>query len=63
MDRGSITGDRTARERFGEYLFLVPLLAFVAGLILVPVIGTFLDSLHQDASFLPRLFVGTGNFV
>jgi len=62
MDRGSITGDRTARERFDEYLFLVPLLVFVAGLILVPVIGTFLDSLHQDASFLPRRFIGTGNY-
>lgn len=55
-------GDRTARELLGDSLFLFPLLAFVAGLILVPVIGTFVDSLHQDASFLPRLFVGTENY-
>lgn len=62
MATGRVRGDRTAREILGDSLFLFPLLAFVAGLILVPVLGTFLDSLHQDASFLPRTFLGTSNY-
>jgi trehalose/maltose transport system permease protein len=62
MANGRTQEGRTARELLGEFLFLFPLLAFVVGLVLVPVIGTLADSLRQDVSFLPRLFVGTENY-
>ncbi len=62
MNYGRIGGDRTVRELLDGYLFLVPLLSLVAGLILVPVIGTLVGSLYRDAPFLPRLYVGTENY-
>jgi multiple sugar transport system permease protein len=43
-------------------VFLVPLLAFVVGLIVLPVVGTFWDSLFRDVTFLPRRFVGLENY-
>jgi multiple sugar transport system permease protein len=57
-----ICGYRTARDLLGDVLFLLPLLAFVLTLILVPVAGTVIGSLHQDVTFLPRLFVGMENY-
>lgn len=44
------------------YLFLLPLLLFVAGFILVPVVGTLIDSLFLDVSFLKTKFIGLGNY-
>jgi multiple sugar transport system permease protein len=42
--------------------FLLPLLAFVAILVLLPVLGTFWDSLYRDVPFLPRRFIGGENY-
>lgn len=55
-------GDRTLSELLREYLYLAPPLAFLLAFVLVPVIGTLADSLHQDVSFLPRRFVGMANY-
>ena len=54
--------DRTAGELARGYAFLAPLSAFVAAFVVVPVIGTFADSLMQDVTFLPKEFVGLANY-
>ena len=52
--------DGEAREAF---LFMLPLLAFIAALVLIPVLGTLLDSLFRDVTFLPRRFIGWANYL
>lgn len=52
----------TAGELARGYAFLVPLSAFVAVFVIVPVLGTFAASLMQDVTFLPKRFLGAGNF-
>jgi multiple sugar transport system permease protein len=52
----------TARELASGYAFLLPLVLFVLAFILVPVIGTFADSLFRDVTFLPRRFIGPANY-
>jgi trehalose/maltose transport system permease protein len=54
--------DQTTRDRLGGYLFLAPLIALIAVFVLVPVVGTFADSLYREVTFLPRKFIGTGNY-
>jgi multiple sugar transport system permease protein len=49
-----------AREAF---LFMLPLLLFVLGLIVVPVLGTLADSLFRDVTFLPEKFIGLENYL
>ncbi len=44
-------------------LFILPLICFVILFILIPVIGTLLNSLRQDVSFMPKRFIGFTNFV
>lgn len=55
-------GDLTPRELVRGYAFLAPALVFLLAFVLVPVIGTFVDSLHLDVSFLPRRFAGLENY-
>ncbi len=50
------------RERREALAFLLPVALFLGGLVLVPVLGTLLDSLHRDVTFLPRSFIGLENY-
>jgi multiple sugar transport system permease protein len=50
------------KEVRSAWLFLAPLLLVVGVFILLPVIGTFLNSLYLDVSFLPKQFVGLRNY-
>jgi multiple sugar transport system permease protein len=45
------------------FLFIFPLLVFILALIVVPVLGTLLDSLFRDVTFLPRKFIGWENYL
>ncbi len=54
--------DRHARTWWTAAPYLAPLLLLVGALILVPVIGTIVQSLHRDVVFLPRRFVGLTNY-
>lgn len=54
--------DLAVRELARGYAFLLPLLLFVLTLILVPVLGTFADSLYRDVTFLPKRFIGLANY-
>jgi multiple sugar transport system permease protein len=49
-------------ERRPAVLFLSPLLALLGLFIVVPVIGTIVDSLLRDVVYLPPAFVGLGNY-
>jgi trehalose/maltose transport system permease protein len=49
-----------AREAF---LFMLPLLSLVFGLIVIPVLGTLADSLFRDVTFLPEKFIGLKNYL
>lgn len=60
--RPDVPADHTPGELARGYAFLAPLAAFVAAFVIVPVIGTFANSLMQDVTFLPKEFVGTGNY-
>jgi trehalose/maltose transport system permease protein len=51
------------RETRTALAYLAPILVFVTVFVLVPVIGTFVDSLFRDVSYEPRTFVGLQNFV
>jgi multiple sugar transport system permease protein len=42
--------------------FVLPLLLFLAALVLLPVLGTFWDSLERDLPYLPVQFVGLANY-
>jgi len=55
-------GDHTPGELARGYAFLAPLSAFVAVFVIVPVIGTFADSLMRDVTFLPKRFLGPENY-
>jgi multiple sugar transport system permease protein len=44
-------------------LFMLPLLLFVFGLIVIPVLGTLADSLLRDVTFLPEKFIGLENYL
>ncbi len=44
-------------------VFILPLVLFISIFILIPVIGTFWNSLWQDVSFIPRKFLGFENFL
>ena len=56
----ALSGDTEWRTALG---FLVPLVAFVVALIVVPVVGTFWDSLFLDVTFLPRRFINLENYI
>lgn len=45
------------------WLFISPLVLIVGFFILVPIIGTFWNSLFIDVSFLPRRFIGIQNYL
>lgn len=45
------------------WLFLAPLLAVVGVFIIIPVAGTFINSLFLDVSYLPRQFMGLNNYI
>jgi multiple sugar transport system permease protein len=44
------------------YVFILPLLLFMLGMIFLPVVGTFWTSLFRDVGFLPRRFLGLANY-
>jgi multiple sugar transport system permease protein len=52
-----------AGERWQAFRFLAPLLLFLTGFILVPIFGTFVDSLYREVTFLPRHFIGLTNYL
>jgi multiple sugar transport system permease protein len=54
--------DRPIREMLRGYAFLAPLVAFILAFVFVPVAGTFIDSMHREVTFLPRAFIGLGNY-
>lgn len=60
--RLAIPGDHTPGELARGYAFLAPLSVFVAVFVIVPVIGTFADSLMRDVTFLPKRFLGLANY-
>jgi multiple sugar transport system permease protein len=45
-----------------SYLFVVPLILFVGGFIVLPVVGTIITSLFRDVSFLETQCVFLGNY-
>lgn len=50
------------RETLTACAFTLPLLLFLAILVLVPVLGTFWDSLQRDVPYLSQRFVGLANY-
>jgi multiple sugar transport system permease protein len=52
----------TADELRDAYLFIGLLVAFVASFMLLPVLGTLLTSLYRDVTYLPKRFIGLGNY-
>jgi multiple sugar transport system permease protein len=58
----AVAEELTRGELARGYAFLLPLAAFVAVFIIVPVMGTFADSLMQDVTFLPKRFAGAENY-
>jgi len=50
------------REMLTACAFVLPLLLLLAGLVLLPVLGTFWDSLERDVPYLPVRFVGLANY-
>jgi multiple sugar transport system permease protein len=44
-------------------LFMLPLLVFIVTLVLIPVLGTLIDSLYRDVTFLPRKSIGWANYL
>ena len=55
--------DREFRELLKGYAFLAPVSALLLAFVFLPVAGTLLDSLHRDVTFLPRRFIGLGNYL
>jgi multiple sugar transport system permease protein len=51
-----------SRDQVRGFWFLMPLLAFIGLLILIPVMGTLLDSLFRDIIYLPAHFIFMANF-
>ncbi len=56
-------GIRRRTELWSILLFLMPLVLLVAVFILVPVLGTLIDSLYLDVTYLERRFVGLENYL
>jgi multiple sugar transport system permease protein len=54
--------DTTFREYRQSLGYVLPLIFFMAALIVVPVLGTVLNSLFLDVTYLDRRFVGLENF-
>jgi multiple sugar transport system permease protein len=50
------------KEQWRALGFVAPLLLFVVLLVLVPVLGTLVDSFFRDVTYLPKKFIGLGNF-
>lgn len=50
-------------EVANAYMFLLPVLTVTIVLILIPVIGTIINSLYHDVSYLPKEFIGLANYV
>jgi len=50
------------RESLTACTFVLPLLLFLAVLVLLPVLGTFWDSLQRDVPYVPVRFVGLANY-
>lgn len=55
--------NRVPRDFFEEYLFILPLLVFVAIFIFLPIIGTFFTSLFKNIAFLENKFLFLGNYI
>jgi multiple sugar transport system permease protein len=47
---------------FRGYSFIAPLVAILLAFVFVPVVGTCIDSLYREVTFLPRAFIGLGNY-
>jgi multiple sugar transport system permease protein len=54
--------DRTRSGTLRGYLYLAPAAACLLAFVVVPVVGTLLDSLYLDVTFLPRRYVGLANY-
>jgi multiple sugar transport system permease protein len=55
---------RTGASGWGAaWPFLLPLAVLAAVFLLVPILGTLWSSLFQDVAFLPRRFIGLGNYL
>jgi multiple sugar transport system permease protein len=60
--RKAVTDIQTNNERITAVLFMLPLVFFLIALILVPVLGTFWDSLMRDVAYMPKKFIGAANY-
>lgn len=54
--------DRSFRDMLRGYSFIAPLVAILLAFVFVPVVGTCIDSLYREVTFLPRAFIGLGNY-
>jgi multiple sugar transport system permease protein len=54
--------DFTFKEFRQPYIFILPLIIIIMVFILLPVAGTFIDSLYRDVSFLKKEFTGLENY-
>jgi multiple sugar transport system permease protein len=50
------------QEQWKAFGFVAPLVLFVALFILTPVLGTLGDGFFRDVTYLPKKFIGFGNF-
>ena len=55
--------DRSFRDMLRGFSFIAPLIAFILAFVIVPVVGTCIDSLYREVTFLPRTFIGIGNYL
>jgi len=55
-------GYRTFSELKESYAFILPLIIFILTFILLPVLGTFINSFFRDISFLQRRFIMFENY-
>ncbi len=60
--RKAVPRQYTFRELRESFVFLLPLLAFIAAFILIPVIGAVINSFFMDVAFLERRFVWFENY-
>jgi multiple sugar transport system permease protein len=54
--------DRSFRDLLRGYSFIAPLVAILLAFVFVPIVGTCIDSLYREVTFLPRAFIGLGNY-
>jgi trehalose/maltose transport system permease protein len=57
VKRGNLEGEKAEVVRL-----MAPLLFFLMALIMFPVLGTLVDSLYRDVSYLPRKLIGLENY-